>query len=163
DDIQMRILLTKFIGYLTMDARIFECIRPYPAKNKENRRNILHDADVVVHTPKTFTAIDYFFMMNGQTHKEIERFIRPNYNKEVINMLDLEDFDLVFDIRGEEEFDRVYQRIQLEEQENRPDENNESGFIAENSGSSPVIGTRYSNEMPKQRRCNGDGERQRQL
>ncbi|KAJ9586178.1 hypothetical protein L9F63_020183, partial [Diploptera punctata] len=30
----------------------------------------------------------------------------------------LEDFDHVFGIRGEEEFDRVYQRIQLEEQEN---------------------------------------------
>ncbi|KAJ9577201.1 hypothetical protein L9F63_006175, partial [Diploptera punctata] len=34
-------------------------------------------------------------------------------------MSDLEDFDHVFGIRGEEEFDRVYQRIQLEEQENR--------------------------------------------
>ncbi|KAJ9594770.1 hypothetical protein L9F63_013930, partial [Diploptera punctata] len=43
----------------------------------------------------------------------------------------------------EEEFDRVYQRIQLEEQENRhniarhrrrSDKNNESGFIADNSG-----------------------------
>ncbi|KAJ9577050.1 hypothetical protein L9F63_006398, partial [Diploptera punctata] len=32
-----------------------------------------------------------------------------------------------------QEFDRVYQRIQLEEQENRH-ENNGSGFIAENSG-----------------------------
>ncbi|KAJ9585227.1 hypothetical protein L9F63_002990, partial [Diploptera punctata] len=30
-----------------------------------------------------------------------------------------DDFDHVFGIRGEEEFDRVYQRIQLEEQENR--------------------------------------------
>ncbi|KAJ9576065.1 hypothetical protein L9F63_007030, partial [Diploptera punctata] len=36
-------------------------------------------------------------------------------------MSDLEDFDHVFGIRGEEEFDRVYQRIQLEEQENRPE------------------------------------------
>ncbi|KAJ9580622.1 hypothetical protein L9F63_024197, partial [Diploptera punctata] len=52
-----------------------------------------------------------------------------------------DDFDHVFGIRREEEFDRVYQRIQLEEQENRrniarrrPDENNGSGFIAENSG-----------------------------
>ncbi|KAJ9577796.1 hypothetical protein L9F63_005615, partial [Diploptera punctata] len=53
-------------------------------------------------------------------------------------MSDLEDFDHVFGKRGEEEFDRVYQRIQLEEQENRH-ENNGSGFIAENSGS-PVIG-----------------------
>ncbi|KAJ9578365.1 hypothetical protein L9F63_005397, partial [Diploptera punctata] len=56
-------------------------------------------------------------------------------------MLDLEDFDHVFSIRGEEEFDRVYQRIQLEEQENRrntarpkrkciplADENNRSGM-----------------------------------
>ncbi|KAJ9601546.1 hypothetical protein L9F63_000289 [Diploptera punctata] len=34
-------------------------------------------------------------------------------------MSDLEDFDHVFGICGEEEFDRVYQRIQLEEQENR--------------------------------------------
>ncbi|KAJ9584589.1 hypothetical protein L9F63_021059, partial [Diploptera punctata] len=34
-------------------------------------------------------------------------------------MSDLEDFDHVFGIHGEEEFDRVYQRIQLEEQENR--------------------------------------------
>ncbi|KAJ9592358.1 hypothetical protein L9F63_015964, partial [Diploptera punctata] len=50
------------------------------------------------------------------------------------DMSDLEDFDHVFGIHGEEEFDRVYQRIQLEEQENRPDENNGSGFIAENSG-----------------------------
>ncbi|KAJ9575461.1 hypothetical protein L9F63_007666, partial [Diploptera punctata] len=48
-------------------------------------------------------------------------------------MSDLEDFDHVFGIHGEEEFDRVYQRIQLEEQENRH-ENNGSGFIAENSG-----------------------------
>ncbi|KAJ9588990.1 hypothetical protein L9F63_017725, partial [Diploptera punctata] len=31
----------------------------------------------------------------------------------------LENYDHVFGIRGEEEFDRVYQRIQLEEQENR--------------------------------------------
>ncbi|KAJ9593501.1 hypothetical protein L9F63_014954, partial [Diploptera punctata] len=57
----------------------------------------------------------------------------------------LDYFDHVFGIRGEEEFDRVYQRIQLEEQENRPDENNGSGFIAKNSGS-PVIG---SNLRPK--------------
>ncbi|KAJ9588621.1 hypothetical protein L9F63_028076, partial [Diploptera punctata] len=35
------------------------------------------------------------------------------------HMSDLEDFDHVFGIHGEEEFDRVYQRIQLEEQENR--------------------------------------------
>ncbi|KAJ9591425.1 hypothetical protein L9F63_002031, partial [Diploptera punctata] len=34
-------------------------------------------------------------------------------------MSDLEDFDHVFGICREEEFDRVYQRIQLEEQENR--------------------------------------------
>ncbi|KAJ9598601.1 hypothetical protein L9F63_010730, partial [Diploptera punctata] len=64
-----------------------------------------------------------------------EDFIR----KSIHAMSDLEDFDHVFGIRGEEEFDRVYQRIQLEEQENRPDENNGSGFIAENSGS-PVTG-----------------------
>ncbi|KAJ9596535.1 hypothetical protein L9F63_012434, partial [Diploptera punctata] len=34
-------------------------------------------------------------------------------------MSDLEDFDHIFGIRGEDEFDRVYQRIQLEEKENR--------------------------------------------
>ncbi|KAJ9586377.1 hypothetical protein L9F63_019958, partial [Diploptera punctata] len=39
--------------------------------------------------------------------------------KSIHAMSDLEDFDHVFGIRGEEEFDRVYQRIQLEEQENR--------------------------------------------
>ncbi|KAJ9599948.1 hypothetical protein L9F63_009776 [Diploptera punctata] len=40
-------------------------------------------------------------------------------NNSLSKMLDLEDFNHVFGIRGEEEFDRVYQRIQLEEQENR--------------------------------------------
>ncbi|KAJ9583307.1 hypothetical protein L9F63_022348, partial [Diploptera punctata] len=38
---------------------------------------------------------------------------------DVFTMSGLEDFDHVFGIRGEEEFDRVYQRTQLEEQENR--------------------------------------------
>ncbi|KAJ9595907.1 hypothetical protein L9F63_012926, partial [Diploptera punctata] len=74
------------------------------------------------------------------TQKSVHAIIIVEICKLPDEMSDLEDFDHVFGIRGEEEFDRVYQRIQLEEQENRPDENNVSGFIAENSGS-PVIGT----------------------
>ncbi|KAJ9589919.1 hypothetical protein L9F63_016980, partial [Diploptera punctata] len=71
-------------------------------------------------------------------------------NKKSAIMSDLEVFDHVFGICGEEEFDRVYQRIQLDEQENRrnivrrrPDENNGSGFIAENSGGLNVHGTSH--------------------
>ncbi|KAJ9576236.1 hypothetical protein L9F63_006898, partial [Diploptera punctata] len=37
----------------------------------------------------------------------------------VSNPMGTDDVDHVFGIRGEEEFDRVYQIIQLEEQENR--------------------------------------------
>ncbi|KAJ9586615.1 hypothetical protein L9F63_019808, partial [Diploptera punctata] len=66
--------------------------------------------------------------------KSIHAIIIVEIRKLPDEMSDLEDFDHVFGIRGEEEFDRVYQRIQLEEQENPSDENNGSGFIAENSG-----------------------------
>ncbi|KAJ9596277.1 hypothetical protein L9F63_027099, partial [Diploptera punctata] len=68
------------------------------------------------HIRKCFTQKGGIFVLeeyNPKTRQVIQRKYKSSM------MSDLEDFDHVFGIRGEEEFDRVYQRIQLEEQENR--------------------------------------------
>ncbi|KAJ9583093.1 hypothetical protein L9F63_022561, partial [Diploptera punctata] len=51
--------------------------------------------------------------------KSVHAIIIVEIRKLPDEMSHLENFDHVFGIRGEEEFDRVYQRIQLEEEENR--------------------------------------------
>ncbi|KAJ9601270.1 hypothetical protein L9F63_000565, partial [Diploptera punctata] len=77
------------------------------------------------HSPEEALAIflEANLSMNQYEDRIYER-IRPlknlaAYLAALSKMSDLEHFDHVFGIRREEEFDRVYQRIQLEEQENR--------------------------------------------